>query len=208
MSTKWGEDLGRHRDSKDRVSDWFRDFSSQTSFHGWRFIGERGGGAFQRTFWSLVIFASLIGVTYLSREAILEFTNSTIKISTEDRSAPLDDAFFPSVVVCNINPLRKSFIYWLQEGLKSEGIDKATWQLFDLIGHIYFKTSNEDITAEDNELLKFIFDSDFYSAGFEEFYAEKLKKETKDISKSKVFLYSDLMEISPDPLPPYQNSTR
>ena len=34
-----------------------------------------------------------------------------IEVYTETRTASLDEVFFPSLVVCNVNPLRKSFMY-------------------------------------------------------------------------------------------------
>ena len=37
--------------------------------------------------------------------------SSYVEVYTETRTASLDEVFFPSLVVCNVNPMRKSFMY-------------------------------------------------------------------------------------------------
>ena len=188
------------------IQQWMHDFTDQTSMHGWRFIGDRQFGFGQALFWTLVILGSMGALTFFSYQAITEYTDSTIKVDIKDRSAPLDEAFFPSVVMCNISPLRKSFIYWLADNLKLEGGKVSVSDLFRVIGYNFFKTSNESISAEDTALLDRIFKSSFYQKGFEEFLVEKDMKEPTEmhISNSKVFLDSSVR----NDLPQYDNSTR
>ena len=195
---------------------WFHDFCSQTSMHGWRFLGDRQAGSGQAIFWAIVITTSLIGLTFLSKDAINNYTTSTIKVEIEDRSAPLTDAFFPSVIICNISPLRKSFIYWLKAGLQQEGEGASTTRLFDLIGLNFFKTSNQATSAEDAALLDRIFSSRFYAKEFGRFLEDRRQERgdnmttgnhTFSISQNQVFLHGRLQDADP-PLPPYTNSTR
>ena len=185
---------------------WLHNFCDQTSMHGWRFIGDRQFGFGQALFWIFVILGSMAALTFFSHQAITEYTDSTIKVDIKDRSAPLDEAFFPSVVMCNISPLRKSFIYWLADNLKLEGGEVSVSKLFQVIGYNFFKTSNESISNEDTALLDRIFTSAFYQEGFEKFLTEKDMEEPVDIqlSNSKVFLDSSVR----DDLPPYDNTTR
>ena len=190
------------------IKQWLHNFADQTSMHGWRFIGDRQFGFGQALFWTLVILGSMGALTFFSYQAITEYTDSTIKVGIKDRSAPLDEAFFPSVVMCNISPLRKSFIYWLADNLELEGGKVSVSELFRVIGYNFYKTSNKSISVEDTALLDRIFGSRFYQAGFEEFLAEKDMKEAKPpemhISNSKVFLDSEVRQD----LPLYDNFTR
>ena len=188
------------------IQQWLHNFADQTSMHGWRFIGDRQFGFGQALFWTLVILGSMGALTFLSYQAITEYTDSTIKVDIKDRSAPLDEAFFPSVVMCNISPLRKSFIYWLADNLELEGGKVSVSEIFRVIGFNFFKTSNKSISDEDTALLDRIFGSRFYQKGFEEFLAEKDLEEPTEmhISNSKVFLDSAVRED----LPPYDNFTR
>ena len=189
------------------IQQWLHNFADQTSMHGWRFIGDRQFGFGQALFWTLVILGSMGALTFLSYQAITEYTDSTIKVEIKDRSAPLDEAFFPSVVMCNISPLRKSFIYWLADNLELEGEKVSVSELFRVIGYNFFKTSNISISVEDTALLNRIFGSSFYQKGFEEFLAEKDMKEPSTdihISNSSVFLDSAVRED----LPSYDNITR
>ena len=197
--------LGK-QDKAMSIQQWMHDFTDQTSMHGWRFIGDRQFGFGQALFWTLVILGSMGALTFFSYQAITEYTDSTIKVDIKDRSAPLDEAFFPSVVMCNISPLRKSFIYWLEDNLKLEGEEVSVSELFRVIGYNFFKTSNESISAEDTALLDRIFKSRFYQKGFEEFLAEKDLEEPTEmhISNSKVFLDSAVR----NDLPQYDNTTR
>lgn len=200
---------------KASIQQWLHNFTDQTSMHGWRFIGDRQFGFGQALFWTLVILGSMGALTFFSYQAITEYTDSTIKVDIKDRSAPLDEAFFPSVVMCNISPLRKSFIYWLADNLELEGGKVSVPELFRVIGYNFFKTSNKSISDEDTALLDRIFGSSFYQKGFEEFLAEKDMKEPKPIemhiSNSKIFLDSALRNATQrnvDDLPPYDNFSR
>ena len=143
------------------ILQWFHNFCRQTSMHGWQFIGDRQFGFRQALFWIFVILGSMGALSFFWQEAISEYTASTVKVDIKDRSAPLDKAFFPSVMICNINPLRKSFIYWLEENLKLEGDEVSVGELFRVIGHSFFKdihkTSNKSISDEDTNLLARIF---------------------------------------------------
>ena len=151
------------------IQQWLHDFADQTSLHGWRFIGDRQFGIGQALFWTLVILSSMGALSFLSYQAITEYTDSTIKVDIKDRSAPLDEAFFPSVAICNISPLRKSFIYWLADNLELEGEKISVSELFRVIAYNFFKTSHQSISDEDTALLDRIFISSFYQKGFEEF---------------------------------------
>ena len=192
---------------KETILQWFDEFCCQTSMHGWRFIGNRNAGfGLQALFWSLVIMGSMGALTLFSHEVITEYTSSTIKVDLKDRSAPLDKAFFPSVVICNINPLRRSFIYWLAKNLKLEGNKVSRQKLFEVLSRNFFRTSNSSISSEDTALMEKIFKSGFYQEKFGEFLSERemVKPLDNQMSNGKVFLSSGVGED----LPPYNSSTR
>ena len=81
-------------------------------------------------------------------------------------------------------------------------------ELFHLIGYTYFKTKNTKISSQESALLDKIFDSDFYQIGFKQFREEKLLEKGQNVSQSEVFLYNALMEVSPEYLPAYNNTTK
>ena len=201
-----GWKMSSERQERATLGKWLHNFCDQTSMHGWRFIGDRQFGCGQALFWTIVILGSMGALIFLSYLQLTEYTDSTIKVEIKDRSAPLDEAFFPSVVMCNISPLRKSFIYWLADNLEQEGEDVSVAKLFQVVGYNFFKTSNESISGEDSALLDRIFKSAFYRKGFEEFLAEKdlLEPVGGSLSNAKVFLDSSVRED----LPPYNNGTR
>ena len=68
----------------------------------------RGSAAFQSTFWTLIVMASVVSGGFFLHNNTSEFLHSTVQ-TTLDGSVPLSEVYFPSVVVCNINQIRKSF---------------------------------------------------------------------------------------------------
>ena len=145
--------------------------------HGWAFFGSHHAPIGQRIFWFSVLctFLSLSG--YLMKESISAYANSVTTIKTVDRTANLSDVFFPSVVICNINQLRKSFIYWLHDNIRqSELIDMQSPSIEDVFSHVknhYFRVENE-VSVKDEEWLKLILESNFYEEKFKQFYTKNL----------------------------------
>ena len=119
----------------------FQDFCCKTSLHGWVFLGEANSSVSQKIFWVFVVIISCGASVYLLQDTVDNFMSYKTKINIEDRSADLQDTRFPSVVVCNINPMRKSFIYWLQDNLQKDGKNVSLHEVFTLIGRQYFKTN-------------------------------------------------------------------
>ena len=64
--------------------------------------------AFRSAFWTLIVMLSVVSGGFFLNNNTSEFLNATVQ-TTLDGSVPLSEVFFPSVVVCNINQIRKSF---------------------------------------------------------------------------------------------------
>ena len=64
--------------------------------------------AFRSAFWTLIVMFSVVAGGFFLSNNTSEFLNATVQ-TTLDGSVPLSEVFFPSVVVCNINQIRKSF---------------------------------------------------------------------------------------------------
>ena len=87
----------------------FADFCNGTSLHGWSFVP--GKCHMKRLFWLIAIFCFILMTVYFLRDTITDFQAATIKVNVEDRAASLDDVYFPSVAVCNVNPIRLDHLY-------------------------------------------------------------------------------------------------
>ena len=156
----------------------FTFFCEQTSMHGWAFLGSRHTSIGQKIFWFSILSLFLALAGYLMKGNISAYTESVTTIKTVDRTANLSDAYFPSVVICNINQLRKSFIYWLHDNIHENSLleDKSTRieDVFSIVKNHYFRVENE-ISAKHEELLELIFESNFYEKKFKEFYNNNLE---------------------------------
>ena len=119
----------------------FTFFCEQTSMHGWAFLGSQHTSIGQKIFWFSILSLLLALAGYLMKGNISAYTESVTTIKTVDRTANLSDAYFPSVVICNINQLRKSFIYWLHDNLHENSLleDKSTRidEVFSIVKNNY-----------------------------------------------------------------------
>ena len=146
--------------------------------HGWVFIGSRHAPRGQRIFWFSILSTFLVLAGYLMKQNISAYTNSVTTIKTVDRTANLSDAFFPSIVICNINQLRKSFIYWLHDNIHqnirlNDQSPPSIVDVFSLVKNHYFRVENE-ISENHEDLLERILESKFFEEKFEQFYKRNL----------------------------------
>ena len=149
--------------------------------HGWALFGSQQTPRGQKIFWFSILSTFLALAGFLIKENITAYEASLTTIKTVERTADLNDAFFPSVVICNINQLRKSFIYWLHENLHqnrsfNDNSTISVEDVFSLVNHHYFRVENEknEESEKHEDLLELILGSKFYEKKFEQFYQRNL----------------------------------
>ena len=136
--------------------------------------------------------------------------DSDTVLNINDRTSSLDDIYFPSISICNINPLRKSFIYWLKEELRNSGQHVTVTELLNIIGNLYFSADADDETTEKHiQMLDEVMESKFFQEKFREFMEEKINGSDFSIShkSNKLYIYSKL-EDAGDRLGAYNNITK
>ncbi len=108
-------------------------------------------------FWSLVVVASIVAVGYLMVLNVQEYMQASVSFNLETPTLSLDEIFFPSAVVCNMNRLRKSFLKELQldTSVNGGGDVNVTFDvLHDLVESVYIRGLERNKTAEEERLLK------------------------------------------------------
>ena len=99
----------------------FKEFCNSTGLHGWKHIGSVSVNqpSFLNCFqlasreqfiWVLIMVASLGVALFFIITAVTDFNSSTVVTTIQTTAAPLSEVFFPTIVVCNINQIRKSFL--------------------------------------------------------------------------------------------------
>ena len=89
--------------------DHFNSFCRHTTLHGWQYFAEHSFTRLQKLFWGVIILVSVCTATLIIYNNILIFKNATVVTTVDTMTAPLEDIYFPSVTVCNLNQARKSF---------------------------------------------------------------------------------------------------
>ena len=151
--------------------------------------------------------------------SISTYVDSVTTIKIVDRTANLSDAYFPSVIICNINQLRKSFIYWLHENINQEWPQKYAINVddvFSLVRKYYFRATNNDpFSQTSDDFLNLILDSNFFETKFLEFLGQNLdNNDTQEAlmsiipPKNKIASYYDFKFDAEGSLGQYGNLTK
>ena len=91
-------------------------------------------------------------INTVTQDIISEFLEATVSYGLESPTVSLEDVFFPSVVLCNMNILRQSFIMALMKDptLKTRTSYK---ELYSLVDEHFIQGIKENLT-EKEELIK------------------------------------------------------
>ncbi len=117
-----------------------RRYCQWTSLHGFNFLAFPDQTPPQTLFWVVVIVASVAGAFFVVGTNIMDFAESSVSYDLATPTQPLDDVFFPSVVVCNMNQLRSSMIYAL---INDPDMANATYlEIHQLLEKTFVKVCN------------------------------------------------------------------
>ena len=129
-----------------------RQFCDVTSLHGWKFFSVSNFKHSHVAFWTLIMLASIIGASYIITNHIQEFFSSSVSYNLESPTVPLDQVFFPSVVVCNMNSLRKSFIQTLMTDPKIN--DSISYpELWKLVDQVFIAGGKDELEANEQRVV-------------------------------------------------------
>ena len=88
----------------------FERFCQKTSLHGWIYIGDKNASQLQKSFWIFSNFLSIFLTIFLIYKQTKDFMNATIVTTLDSIDVPLTEIYFPSVVLCNNNQIRQSYL--------------------------------------------------------------------------------------------------
>ena len=82
-----------------------------------------------------------------------EFRDATVAYNLESPTVPLDEVFFPSMVICNMNTLRRSFMDAIlsDEGIKQLGVSYS--ELKNIIFSVFILGGDYQPTERDNKII-------------------------------------------------------
>ena len=118
--------------------------------------------------WIMVIAASCVSGGVLLGMNISEFLDSTVSFNLESPTTPLTEVFYPSVVVCNMNAMRKSLVHYLLRDPSLSGVSYRELQNVLANNFIEGKESNASNSAREDDLIERVLTSERYDALFQE----------------------------------------
>lgn len=106
-----------------------------------------------------------------------EFIRSSVSFNLESPTTPLSEVYFPSIVICNMNKLRKSFIFSL---LRDPELSKIEYyDLLRIIDQVFIdgrsNTTDQDLSQDEGEIVDAIFRSSVYEELFQEVITQALR---------------------------------
>ena len=87
-------------------------FCLETNLHGFRYLNQENCA--KRVIWSLFIVLSFMTAGFLVYKTTEDYLNSTIETKIDSLNVPVSEIYFPSVVICNMNQVRKSYFEELE----------------------------------------------------------------------------------------------
>ena len=128
----------------------FMKFCHETSLHGWKYIAQSNCKLLPVLFWTIVIFLSTVFCGLMIGYQVIEFHKATISYELASMSIPMEELHFPSMVVCNKNTLRQSFLNTL---MKNNDLKELT--NIDDLQNILINTyiTGTDLTIEEERIL-------------------------------------------------------
>ena len=109
----------------------FQDFCTQTSLHGWIFLGH-GRVKSCKVFWIVTICVTFgLGMFWIGFNT-KEFLDATVDFDTLSLTTPLDEVYFPAIYVVNKNNIRKSVLMALAKDKLIENKTSLT-ELFHIL---------------------------------------------------------------------------
>ena len=136
-------------------------------------------------------------IEYLA--SFTEFMSATVSYQLESPTVPLDDVYFPSLVLCNMNQLRLSLVHSL---MTDSSLQNSTTfdDLNDFIDLNLIRGSETDTSEKEPELQTRIFDSSVYHSIYEDFVKESSQQYDEDSEFSNVYVYRwhSIMDLDDD----------
>lgn len=113
----------------------------------------------------------------------------------ESPTVTLDDVFFPSVVVCNMNQLRKSFVHSLMRDPVLQNLTNYN-ELLHFINSHFIRGVKQDLSPKETIVADRIFESEVYNNLYDEFVqASTSQEKIADFSNLDVYHWHSLLDM-------------
>ncbi len=115
----------------------FQRYCQWTSLHGFNFFvyPERSCG--RALFWLVIILLSAGLGLFVVGTNIGDFASSTVSYDLDTPTLSLDGVFFPSLVLCNMNQMRSSFVWALVKDPIMKG--RTFMEIHQLLEKVFVK---------------------------------------------------------------------
>ena len=154
---KLKEDGGNSITFNDRKTPAFIDFCKRTSLHGWNNLAntslqkDDARKSAKRFGWVFIICFSIAMASFFLFTSIDDFTSKNVVTTIDTTTVSLHHVHFPSIIVCNINQIRKSSLLGL--GVKNDND-------IDLLYRQFYSGMDRNLTMEEMRKIIILATSD------------------------------------------------
>merc|ERR1719397_402527 len=121
----------------------FHDFCETTGLHGWKYLTRVQSGG--KILWLMIVLGALGVATIFLHASIVDFTSSTVVTTIATTTAPLSEVYFPSVILCSINQIRKSLF---------TGLEVSNSSHIELLLQTFYSGRSESLTKEELGIIE------------------------------------------------------
>ncbi|XP_011645500.1 pickpocket protein 28-like [Pogonomyrmex barbatus] len=137
--------IGKKHKKLAKIGDIAKEYCSNSSLHGLRYVGNSDLSTVERVFWMITFTSALTVAIYYICYLYQKWNGAPIIIALSPEPVPLNEFPFPSVTICNMNKVKKSEAKRIERG--SDDLEKL---LMDDICN-----SENNITYDDHQTIDF-----------------------------------------------------
>ena len=160
----------------DEAKSAFSDFCRRTSLHGWHHLTEASHPPREKRkhFWILIIIASIGVASFFLFTSVDDFTSRYVVTNIDTTTASLHDVYFPSVIICNINQIRKSLL---------NGLGLKRYDDIDLLYRQFYTGIDKNLTDTELQIIQVLATSEAMLTKLKSYWAMVAETNSTDIKE-------------------------
>lgn len=114
-------------------SNYFSEYTENSSIHGVKYIGERNRHLSEKIFWLFFLILSILSCAFMIGEMFEKWNESPVIVSFSEKFTPIKDVPFPAVTICPLSKFNKKLFNFTETVVQLNYKGKKSLKLDQLI---------------------------------------------------------------------------